>query len=95
MNKQITLIQAVLSIAAAATLVAFGSSAQAAPAASEGIIKLPRVVVIGKAPAAAAVQVAQMQYLPRVVVVGPSLKTRMEQQTLAAASVGKTTARAL
>ena len=91
MSKQITLIQATV----AALLLAVGA-AHAAPAVpAEGILKLPRVIVIGKAPAAAAVQVTQIEYLPRVVVVGPSLKTRMQQQTLVAASVATSSARAL
>ena len=92
MSKQITLIQ----VTVAALLLAVGA-AHAAPAVpAEGILKLPRVVVIGKAPAAAAVQVTQIETLPRVVVIGPSLKTRLQQQqTLAAASAGKSIARAL
>ena len=88
MSKQITLIQ----VTVAALLLAVGA-AHAAPAVpAEGILKLPRVVVIGKAPAAAAVQVTQIEYLPRVVVIGPSLKTRLQQHTLAAA---KSAARAI
>ena len=62
MSQQITLIQATV----AALLLAVGAAHAAAP---QEIVKLPRVVVVGKA-APAAVQVAKIEVLPRVVVVG-------------------------
>ena len=90
MSQQITLIQATV----AALLFAVG----AAQAASQEIVKLPRVVVTGTAvtvvtlprvvvvgKATPDVQVAKIEQLPRVVVTGYSLATRLQQQTLAAA----------
>ena len=93
MSKQITLIQATV----AAFLLGFG----AAHAAPQDIVKLPRVVVTGKAvtsiatlprvvvvgKAAADVQLAKIERLPRVVVTGYSLASQLQQQTLAAAAM--------
>lgn len=76
MNKQITLIQATLSTVTAALLLSLGS-AHAAP---QEIVKLPRVVITGKATPDAA-----MNHLPRVVVTGVSVQTQMKRQMLAAA----------
>ena len=75
MNKQITLIQATLSAVTAALLLAVGV-AQAAPQ-EAAIVKLPRVVVTGKAMTVAV--------LPRVVVTGLSLNTQVQRQLLASA----------
>ncbi len=72
MSQQISLIQATV----AALLLAVASS-QSAHAAPQEIVKLPRVVVTGKA--------VTVAVLPRVVVVGYSLTTQLQQQTLAAA----------
>jgi hypothetical protein len=94
MSKQTTLIQATV----AALLLAVGV-AQAAP---QEIVKLPRVVVTGKAVTIATlprvvvvgkatpeVQVAKaskIEQLPRVVVTGLSLQTQMQRQLLASAA---------
>lgn len=75
MSKQSTLIQAT----AAALLLAVG----AAHAAPQAIVKLPRVVIVGKA--TPEVQVAKIEQLPRVVVSGLSLATQLQRQTLASA----------
>lgn len=93
MSKQITLIQ----VTVAALLLAVASS-HSVHAASQEIVKLPRVVVTGKAVTIATlprvvivgkatpdVQVAKIEQLPRVVVTGYSLATQLQQQTLAAA----------
>ena len=92
MNKQTTLIQATV----AALLLAVGL-AYAAP---QEIVKLPRVVITGKATPAATMnflprvvvtgkstpeQVAEVKVLPRVVVTGVSLNTQMQRQMFAAA----------
>lgn len=74
MSKQITLIQATV----AALLLAVGT-AHAAP--KPEVVKLPRVVLVGKS-APAELKVVQ---LPRVYVTGVSLNTLQQQQTLAAA----------
>ena len=71
MSKQTTLIQATF----AALLLAFASS-HSAHAAPQDVVKLPRVVVTGKA-------VTSVATLPRVVVTGYSLATQLQQQTLA------------
>ena len=92
MNKQITLIQATV----AAVLLAVGV-AHAAPQ-EDTIVKLPRVVVIGKAVTVtvlprvvvvgkANVQMAKITVLPRVVVTGVSLDTLMQRQLLASAKL--------
>ena len=73
MSKQITLIQSVV----AALLL----SAGAAHAAPQEVVKLPRVVITGKS----AVATTQVVQLPRVVVSGLSIKSQLQQQTLAAA----------
>ena len=91
MSKQITLIQATV----AAVLLAVGAAHAAAP---QEIVKLPRVVITGKAVTVATlprvvivgkstpdVQVAKVEQLPRVVVTGLSANTLMQQQVLAAA----------
>ena len=75
MSKPTTLIQTTV----AALLLAVGS-AHAAP---QAIVKLPRVVVVGKA--TPDVQVAKVEQLPRVVITGYRLSTQLQQQTLAAA----------
>jgi hypothetical protein len=88
MSKQITLIQATV----AALLLAVG----AAHAAPQEIVKLPRVVVTGKAVTVAVlprvvvvgkatVEMAKVNVLPRVVVTGLSLNTQMQRQMLASA----------
>ncbi|CAN5144039.1 hypothetical protein BH11PSE10_BH11PSE10_07220 [soil metagenome] len=96
MSKQITLIQATVT----ALLLAFG----AAHAAPQEIVKLPRVVITGKAVTIATLprvvivgkatpelQLAKVEQLPRVVVTGYSRATQLQQQTLAAAkSAGRT-----
>ena len=91
MSKQITLIQA----AVAAILLAIGTG-HATP--QQEIVKLPRVVITGKA-TPAAVQVAKIEQLPRVVIVGRSVNTQQQQllaSTAAAAPVAvKFIARAL
>ena len=69
MSQHITRIQA----SVAALLLAF-SAAHAAP---QDLVKLPRVVITGKA--------VTIATLPRVVVTGYSLATQLQQQTLAAA----------
>jgi len=71
MNKQTTLIQATV----AAVLMALGA-AHAAP--QESIVKLPRVVIVGKA-APAAVQLAKIEVLPRVLIVGRSVTVQQPQ----------------
>jgi len=89
MSKQITLIQ----VTVAALLISVG----AAHAGPQEVVKLPRVVVTGKAVTIAVlprvvvvgktmrdVQVAKIEQLPRVVVTGLSLATQLQQQTLAA-----------
>jgi hypothetical protein len=80
MSKQITLIQATV----AALLLAVGT----AHAASQEIVKLPRVVIVGKA--TPDVQVAKIEQLPRVVVTGLSLQTQMQRQLLASATPATT-----
>ncbi len=75
MSKPTILIQATV----AALLLAVGS-AHAAP---QAIVKLPRVLVVGKA--TSDVQVAKIEQLPRVVITGYCLSTQLQQQTLAAA----------
>ena len=55
-----------------------------AHAAPQEIVKLPRVVVVGKA--VKDVQLTKIEQLPRVVVTGYSLSTRLQQQALAAAA---------
>lgn len=62
----------------AAAVAAFAFTAFAASAAPQQVVKLPRVVVTGKATQ----EVAQ---LPRVVVTGVSEATLLRQQTLALA----------
>ncbi|CAN5144889.1 hypothetical protein BH11PSE10_BH11PSE10_07290 [soil metagenome] len=80
MSKQITLIQA--SVAALLLAVASSQSAQAAP---QEVVKLPRVVITGKA----APQITKLEQLPRVVVTGLSINTLIQQQMLAAAKSGR------
>ena len=75
----------VRSIAQVIAVVALSLVAAAAQAAPQEIVKLPRVVVVGKAQPAQVVQVAQIEKLPRVVVVGYSQAT-LEQRELLAAS---------
>ena len=82
MSKQTTLI----SVLSAALLMAAGA-AQAAPS-KEGVITLPRVVVIGKA-VKDPVQVAQVVQLPRVVITGYSVEGQLRRQALAQADAGK------
>ena len=77
MSQQITLIQAT----AAALLLAFG----AAHAAPQVIVKLPRVVIVGKA--TPDVQLAKIEKLPRVVIVGRSASTQQAPQLLASSTV--------
>ena len=88
MSKQITLIQATV----AALLLAVG----AAHAAPQEIVKLPRVVIVGKA-TPAAVQVAKIEVLPRVVIVSRSAAAPQQllASTTAAPVAVKFTARAL
>lgn len=78
MNQQTPLIQATLSAVTAALLMAAGP-AHAAP---QEIVKLPRVVITGKA----AAPVATVSYLPRVIVTGISVQTQMKRQMLADAA---------
>ncbi len=75
MSQQITLIQATV----AALLLAVGT-VHAAP---QEVVKLPRVVIVGKA-TPAAVQVAKIEVLPRVVVVGKAQQQQQAPQLLAA-----------
>lgn len=78
MSQQIALIQATV----AALLLAVASSQSAHAALQEAVIKLPRVVVTGKA-------VTTIATLPRVLVTGYSLATQLQQQTLAAAPAAR------
>ena len=78
----------VRSIAQVIAVVALSLVAAAAQAAPQEIVKLPRVVVVGKAQPAQVVQVAQIEKLPRVVVVGYSQAT-LEQRELLAAKTDK------
>lgn len=74
MSKQITLIQTTV----AALLLAVGT-AHAAP--KPEVVKLPRVLIVGKS---SPVEQKVVQ-LPRVLVTGVSLNTLQQQQTLASA----------
>ena len=75
----------IVKILAAVTLSLVGVAAQAAP---QEIVKLPRVVITGKATQQVALQ--DVVKLPRVVVVGYSQKTLEQRQLLAANTAGKT-----
>ncbi len=69
-------------ILAAVTLSLIGVAAHAAP---QEIVKLPRVVITGKA-----VVQQEVVQLPRVLIVGYSQKTLEQRQLLAASGAGKT-----
>lgn len=73
----------VRSIAQVLAVVALSLLAASAYAAPRDIVKLPRVVIVGKAQAA---QVAQIEKLPRVVVVGFNQATLAQRELLAANS---------
>ncbi len=72
-------------ILAAVTLSLIGVAAHAAP---QEIVKLPRVVITGKAVQQVAAQ--EVVKLPRVVVVGYNQKTLEQRELLAANGAGKT-----
>ncbi|HEY4084032.1 MAG TPA: hypothetical protein VGM81_25360 [Burkholderiaceae bacterium] len=74
----------VRSIAQVLAVVALSLVAASAYAAPQEIVKLPRVVIVGKAQAVQAAQVAQIEKLPRVVVVGYSQATLAQRELLAA-----------
>lgn len=78
-----------MNIARLATIAAVAAlSTAAAHAAPQEIVKLPRVVIVGKS--AAPVQTAQkIEQLPRVVVTGLSIEAQLRQQQLAAAKAAR------
>lgn len=83
----------VRSIAQVLAVVALSLVAASAYATPQEIVKLPRVVIVGKAQHAQATQVAQVaqiEKLPRVVVVGYSQATLAQRELLAAKNSAKT-----
>ncbi len=79
-------VRSIAQVLAVAALSLVAANALAAP---QEIVKLPRVVIVGKAQHAQAVQVARIEKLPRVVVVGYSQATLAQRELLAANSSAK------